>query len=67
MLNLDSELRKLLIIYIFFSSLDLDFCFQFLVDILHFGAGSVDPHKVDSGPGPGRQNVVDPTVPDPKQ
>ena len=68
-LKLDSELRELLIIYIFFSSSELDIwdvCFQLLVDILHLGSGSVDPHKVDSDPGPGRQNVADPTVPDPK-
>ena len=37
-----------------------DFCLQFLVDILPFGSGSVDPHIFAS------QNLVDSMDPDPK-
>ena len=40
---------------------------QFLVVILHFGSGSVDPH-IFADPDPGSQNLADPVdpVPDPK-
>jgi len=38
-----------------------------LVDILPLGSGSVDPH-IFAGldPDPGKQNLADPTDPDPK-
>ena len=38
---------------------------QFLVDILPLGSGSVNPH-IFADPDPGRQNLADPTDPDPK-
>ena len=38
---------------------------QFLVDILPFGPGSVDPH-IFAEPDPGSQNLADPMDPDPK-
>ena len=38
---------------------------QFLVDILPFGSGSVDPH-IFADPDPGSQNLADPKDPDPK-
>ena len=36
------------------------FFLQFLVDILPFGSGSVNPH-IFADPDPGSQNFVDPT------
>jgi len=39
--------------------------FQFLVDILPLGSGSVDLH-IFADPDPGSQNLADPTDPDPK-
>ena len=41
------------------------FFFQFLVDILSLGSGSVDPH-IFADPDPGSQNHADPTDPDPE-
>ena len=41
------------------------FFLQFLVDILPFGSGSVDPH-IFADPERGSQNLADPTDPDPK-
>ena len=41
------------------------FFMQFLVDILPFGPGSVDPH-IFADPDLGSQNLGNPTYPDPK-
>ena len=41
------------------------FFLQFLVHILPLGSGSVDPHMF-ADPDPERQNLEDPTDPDPK-
>ena len=56
----------------FFKSSDLGFWskiffFQFLIDILPLGSGSVEPH-IFADPDPGSQNLADPTDrdPDPK-
>ena len=67
MLKLDEPFKKLEI----FTISDLGFetksvFFAVLVDILHFGSGSVDPHiSVDSDLYLGSQNLVDPMDSDP--
>ena len=62
-------MRKFLKSLFFFKSSDLGFrskkvFFQFMVDILPLGSGSVDPH-IFADPDPGSQNLADPTDPDP--
>ena len=70
MLKLDEPFRnQKMFIISFFNSSDLSFesnffFFQFLVDILPLGSGSVDPH-IFADPDPGSQNLGDPTAPDP--
>ena len=71
MLKLYDPLRNQEIFIIsFFNSSDLRFeskffFFQFLVDILPLGSGSVDLHVFAvPDPNPGSQNIADPTDPD---
>ena len=69
-LNYYSEIRKYLIISLFFNNSDLgieskDFCLQFLVDISTQGSGSMDPHaSADSDPE--GQHITNSTDTDPK-
>ena len=68
MLNLDEPSRnqEILIISFFISSdlgVESKFFFQFFVDVLPLGSGSVDPHIFTD---PGNQNLADLTDPDPK-
>ena len=73
MLKLDEPFRNQEIFIISLFSivktwvLRVKFFFQFLIDILLLGSGSVDPHIfADPDPDPGSQNLADPTDPDPK-
>ena len=63
-----SEIRKFLqslFSKILIWVLRVNFFWEFLVDILPFGSGSVDPY-IFADPDPGSQNLADSTDPDPK-